>query len=194
MSLIVAGSRPGGPALALFSTLERWLTNGQLEVLIATASQAPVAGAARAGVRVLRAASGTTVPRLRAAGLEAARAPIVALTEDFCVPSPGWADALLDAHARVDAVAIGGPIDCTGGRATDWALTLVEYGRFFGSSSAGAVGHLPGTNVSYKAEALRAILGGLPTELVETTVHATLRDRGATLWRDPRAVMVDVND
>jgi len=37
---------------------------------------------------------------MRLAGVRAASAPLIALTEDFCVPSAGWAEALLDAHER----------------------------------------------------------------------------------------------
>ena len=37
-------------------------------------------------------------PPPRAAGVGAARAPLVGFTETHCFPEPGWAEALIEAH------------------------------------------------------------------------------------------------
>ena len=61
---------------------------------------------ARPGVAVLRAGGG--VSAARNAGVAATSAPVVAFTDDDCVPEPGWADALLQAIGGWDdAVAVG---------------------------------------------------------------------------------------
>src|SRR6185295_6477622 len=43
-------------------------------------------------------------PAARAAGVRAARAPIVAFVEDHSFPQPGWAEALIAAHQQDWAV------------------------------------------------------------------------------------------
>ena len=125
--------------------------------------------------------------------MRAAAAPLIALTEDFCAPADGWAEALLDARARVPALAIGGPIARRGGRAADWALTFVEYGRFFRREPEGDVFDLPAVNVAYDAGRLLEAIPPDATGLFEVQVHPRLRARGGRFWRVPAAVMFDEN-
>ena len=47
----------------------------------------------------------------RNAGWRAARAPFVAFTDDDCVPSPGWLEAMLEAHAQQPAALVQGRTD-----------------------------------------------------------------------------------
>lgn len=193
LSIVVAGSRASGPPAALFETLRSRLHDGSVEVIIATARPAPSNAPALDSIRELRHRARTSVPRLRSAGFAAARAPIVALTEDFCVPAERWVDALLAAHAEHGASTIGGPIERCEGRPVDWALTLLEYGRFFDRARRGAVTDLPGTNVSYDRARVERSLGEIPKLWIEVTVHERLRQLGEQLWCEPEAVMLDVN-
>ena len=193
LSVVVAGSRASGPPARLFEALEPELRSGRVEVVLASA-RAPASFGPRAGVRILGLPPGTTVPRLRAAGLREARAPIVALTEDFCVPCPEWASRMLAVHALPGVVAVGGPVRRTSGRARDWALTLCEYGRFLAEGRAGPVADFPGVNASYRLAGLEAALGEVPDEIFEVETHARLRAAGATMLWEPRAVVDDVND
>jgi hypothetical protein len=137
--------------------------------------------------------AGSTIPALRLAGIRRARASLIAVTEDFCAPVSGWAEALIAARDRVAAVAVGGPIARRGGGAADWALTLAEYGRFFRREPAGEVTDLPSINVAYDADRLRAVLPEDADGLFETQVHARLRAQGGRFWRVPGAVMLDEN-
>lgn len=195
LSLVIAGSSPAGPPAEAWEALAPHIADGTLEVILATAR--PEAGGREhpfpVGVRVLRLPSGATVPRLRSLGLESATAELVALTEDFCVPVDGWVTAVLAAHRRNEAAAVGGPIDRHGGTPGQWALTLCEYGRFFGSRPEGRVRDLPGANVCYRLPRLRRALGGIPEEFEEWRAHALLRQRGEVLWWEPRMIMLDRN-
>jgi glycosyltransferase involved in cell wall biosynthesis len=47
----------------------------------------------------------------RNTGIAHALAPIVAFTDDDCVPDEGWLQALLLAHSRPEVVGAGGPVD-----------------------------------------------------------------------------------
>ena len=189
LSVVVAGSRPEGPPPGLHRVLGPLARAGEMEVIIATARTDPEE--ARGYARVVPCKPGATIPAMRLAGVRAAVAPLVALTEDFCAPVEGWAESLLEARARTDAAVLGGPVTRGGGSAADWALTLIEYGRYFRREPEGTVEDLSSINAAYDAARLRAALGEDATELYEVEIHATLRAGGARFWRVPGAVMQD---
>jgi hypothetical protein len=115
----------------------------------------------------------------RAMAVRASRAPIVACTEDHCVPDAEWCARILDAHARWEAGAIGGAIDkTTPDDAEAWAAFLLEYGPFLPPLTAGPADRCSDCNVSYKRSALEAIAPVWSAAFRETSVHAALRDRG----------------
>jgi hypothetical protein len=130
---------------------------------------------------------------MRLAGLRASTGALVALTEDFCVPTAGWAEALLGAHGRQLAPVLGGPIARLSGTVADWALTLIEYGRFFQRDPEGPVADLPSINVAYDRQRLLAVLPPDAAGFFEVEVHARLRQGGHTFYRLPAAVMFDYN-
>lgn len=189
MSVVVAGSRPWGPPTELLRVLGPALQTGRIELLLATARDAVAPNTPN--TRVVKCPVGSTVPHMRLLGVRAARGGLVALTEDFCVPVPGWVDALIDAHRSAGAAAVGGPVARRSGSAADWALTLIEYGRFFRGEPEGTVGDLPSINVAYDATQLRAVLAADADGLFEVALHAQLRAAGARFWRVPDAVMFD---
>ena len=191
LSVVVAGSRPEGPTEALVAGLRALIQAGTVELLIATAR--PGARSPEPGVRVVNCATGATIPALRFAGVRAANAPLIALTEDFCAPADGWAEALLEARDRVGPAVLGGPIARRAGSAGDWALTFAEYGRFFRRGPEGEVPDLPSINAAYPAELLREALEDETEGVFEVRLHARLRERGKRFWRVPRAVMYDEN-
>jgi hypothetical protein len=174
----------------LFRNLAPLLQAGSIELLLATArSDAAISTAA---TRIIPCARDSTVPRMRLAGVRAAAAPLIAITEDFCVPAQGWAEALLEARRHVDAAVLGGPVARRNGTASDWALTLVEYGRFFRCEPEGEVEDLPSINIAYDCNRLRDALQGAEG-LFEMELHPALRARGERFWRVPNAVMLDEN-
>jgi hypothetical protein len=130
-----------------------------------------------------------TIPELRAAGVFAATAPVVALIEDHCLVAPGWADRLEAAHRDGHEVA-GGPIrNVVTDRIRDWAAFFCEYSAVMEPMPRGPVGGLPGMNVSYGPEALRAIDDLLREGRWETWLHPRLQQRGFELWCEPEAVV-----
>ena len=93
----------------------------------------------------------------RAAGVRAARAPIVAFVEDHCFPQQGWAAALIAAH-REPWAAVGPAIgNANPDSAVSWANLLIEYSPWMEPATAGAVEHLPGHNSSYKRNVLLGV-------------------------------------
>jgi GT2 family glycosyltransferase len=130
-----------------------------------------------------------TIPELRAAGVFAATAPVVALIEDHCLVTPRWAERLAAAHAAGHGVA-GGPIrNAATKRIRDWAAFFCEYSAVMDPMPAGPVAGLPGMNVSYDRRALAAIDDLLRAGRWETWLHPRLQERGFELWCEPDAVV-----
>ena len=140
-------------------------------------------------VRLLSFDEPMAIPELRAAGVFASSAPVVALIEDHCLVTSAWAGRLLAAHADGHAVA-GGPIrNVATQRLRDWAAFFCEYSAVMEPMPRGQVGSLPGMNVSYGREALAAIEDLLREGRWENWLHPRLRQRGFDLWCEPEAVV-----
>ena len=111
---------------------------------------------------------------MRTLAFEASTAPIVAVTEDHCVPAPGWARTLKTAfdEGGPELVAVGGTVvNGVTDRGLDWATYLCEYSFFSPPVVEGDSAVLPGMNVAYR----RSALEGVPRDLLtsgfwETTV------------------------
>ncbi len=130
-----------------------------------------------------------TIPELRAAGVFAAQAPVVALIEDHCLVTAGWSDRLLAAQADGHGVA-GGPIrNVVTDRIRDWAAFFCEYSAVMEPMPRGIVPGLPGMNVSYSRPALEAIDDLLREGRWEGWLHPRLQQRGFDLWCEPEAVV-----
>jgi glycosyltransferase involved in cell wall biosynthesis len=145
-------------------------------------------------VRLLSFDEPTPIPALRAAGIDAASAPYIAVIEDHCVARDGWAASLLAAHRKGRHV-VGGPVRNAGpGRLRDWAAFLFEYSAFMEHKPAGAVESLTGMNVSYDRHAVAAIEDLLRDGKWENWLHARLRERGLELYFDSGAILEHAKD
>lgn len=129
----------------------------------------------------------TNVPR--AAGIRAARAPLVALTEDHCFPDPTWAEALVRAHQGPWA-AVGPTIGLANPqRMISWANYLIQYAPWVQPAPSGPMDDLPGHNSSYKKAVLESFERDLETLFIaEGKLHADLRRRGLGLYMETEAV------
>ena len=63
-------------------------------------------------VRLIDCPADMSLPKMRTLAFEASSAPIVAVTEDHCVPAPGWAKTIKIAfdEGGPDLVAVGGTV------------------------------------------------------------------------------------
>ena len=133
-------------------------------------------------VRLIDCPAEMSLPEMRTLAYEASTAPIVAVTEDHCVPTPGWARTIKAAfdHGGQDLVAVGGSVvNGVTDTGLDWATYLCEYSFFSPPVAEGESEILPGMNVAYRRSALESV----PRELLtsgfwETTVHPLLLERG----------------
>lgn len=194
MTLVVAGSRPSGPSPELLAAIEGPLRAGAVRLVVASARPPVDAIAALDGVDWLEIESSeATIPRLRGRALAHAQGRWVAFTEDFCVPAPGWTEALLRRLEDTSAAAVGGPVDRRDGHPRDWALTFVEYGRCLAAPAAGPVERLPEINLAYDLETLQRHFGKRLDEVAPSAIDAALRGAGETFWYEPEMLMIDAS-
>lgn len=130
----------------------------------------------------------TSTSAARAAGVHAARAPLVAFAEDHCFPMDGWADALIEAH-RSPWAGVGPVVrNANPETATSWANLLLEYGPWLDPIPAGEYDHIPGHNSSYKRDVLLTCGDALPEILeAESILQWHLRGLGHCFAIEPAA-------
>ncbi len=158
-----------------------------LEVLVADRVGEPVRGAlrARAGVRLLEAPPGTTIPALRAMAFAAARADVVGVIEDHVIVPPDWAARMLAAH-REGAQVVGGAVEnAARERLVDVAAFLCEYSHCLVPPPAGPAPWVTGNNVTYRRRLLERFKGVIALGGWENLLHDAMRDAGVPLMSRP---------
>src|SRR5262249_43250013 len=128
-----------------------------------------------------------TPVQLAARALHEARGDLVLLTEDHCIPGPGWVGQLC-AALMPGRAAVGGVIETDSAISkADWAFWFVDYFRYWRPVSAGPSPTLSVCNVAYREEYLTQIAPLWADGFLETTVHEALRQRFGSLWIIPEA-------
>jgi hypothetical protein len=147
-----------------------------------------------AGVQIVQLASLSPTGPARAAGIRAARAPVVAFGEEHCFPEPTWAQALLDAH-RGDYAAVGPAMhNANPETVVSWADLIIGYGPWAAPVSRHEPEYLPGHNSSYKRAVLLEYGAALDTLMeAETVLMWDLRSKGHRLLLDPAAATAHMN-
>jgi hypothetical protein len=131
----------------------------------------------------------------KAAGARAARAPLVAFTENHSFPDPAWAETLINAHEAGEYAAIG-PVmrNANPGTAASWGAFLVFYGFALGDSRACEVESVPGNQSCYRRAFLVEGGAGLDEAFQsETTLQWELRSKGHRLLQHPGARVYHMN-
>ena len=135
-----------------------------------------------------------TYAELRAIGLRKSTGRIVAITEDHCIPGPGWCTQILRAHDAPHA-AVGGSVEKkVPDSSLNWAFYLADYLRYMNPIAVGPTHNLTDCNVSYKRTALDVIAPEWEREFHEPTIHAALRDHGQSLWLEPKIEVFQQRD
>jgi len=115
-----------------------------------------------AGIAVVEVASLSPLGAARAAGIRAARAPLVFLGETHSYPQAGWMQALQEAKAVGDWDAIAcGMINANPETRLSWAAFLADYGRWSATLPAGTIDEAPLHNSLYRRDVLLALGAGL---------------------------------
>jgi hypothetical protein len=165
--------------------------HGEMEIVFVSPAELDVPPEAMSGFQhwqTVRVPAWPSTAEARAAGVVAAESAVVAFVEDHCFPTPGWANALIEAHR--DGWAAVGPVilNANPSFTMSWANLLIEYGVWLHPREGGAASHLPGHNSSYKRDVLLAYGDRLAAMLeAESVLHWDLGARGFRLAIEPRA-------
>lgn len=126
---------------------------------------------------------------VRAVGVRAATAPIIAMTEEHSHPEPDWAEHLLAAYENGPWAAVGpGIVNANPESPISWANFLLEYGQWSDPVPACEPEHLPGHNCSYRRDLLLAYGEDLETMLeAESLIHWDLTAKGHRICMLPAA-------
>lgn len=107
-----------------------------------------------AGVRRVEVPSITPLRTARAAGVRAATAPVIAIGETHSFPYPGWAEALLQAHAGPWAVVVPGFHNANPESPLSWAAFMRDYGLWLNGLPARTIEVMPAYNTAVKRDVL----------------------------------------
>ena len=131
-----------------------------------------------------------TYAELRSAGMNAATSPLVALTEDHCVPQADWCKKILEAHAAGQYGSVGGAIEkLMPDGVLGWAFYLADYARYMNPIPEGPSAHLSDCNVSYRRAALEPLHDLWRVEFHERIMHHALHEANETLWFAPQVIV-----
>ncbi len=126
--------------------------------------------------------------RRTAAGLRIARGKICALLEDYGIPGPDWCDQVLLAH-QLPYPAIGGAVEHHGRGILNWAVYLLDFGRYQLPLLEGPAEYLTDVNISYKKKALERVKEVWMESYNEIRTNWALARSGMTLWRRPQIIV-----
>lgn len=134
-------------------------------------------------VRVIQVDRETTIPAMRARGIEQVSAPVVAILEDHVDVPPGWATRMHDLVANRGGV-VAGPVDDGSRRFTSRAAFLCEYSGALPPVVSGPRTGLPGNNTGYPTGVLPPHGELLSSGGWEDELHERLAGAGVSLWLD----------
>lgn len=193
LSVVVVAPYGFEPMARLIRYLAEQTVRERIEIVIVAPSLLELqlderAVACFGGHQVLEVGPITSLNWPRMAGVVAARAPIVVLTEDHCFPAPDWAEVLLRAHEGPYA-AVGPAVGLANPQYyRAWTNYLLQYGPWVQPTKGGEISDLPGHNSSYKRGLLLPYGERLGELLVaDTMLHWDLRRRGHRLYLEPDA-------
>jgi hypothetical protein len=130
----------------------------------------------------------------RAAGIRAASASIVVLSEDHSFPDPDWADALVKAHESGCAVAAPVLRNANPKSMISWANLLLEYYPWLDGTPDGEMSDLPGHNSAYNRDLLLSYGERLEAVLeVEAVVQREIIQSGHRMLLEPKAKTSHLN-
>jgi len=193
LSVVLVAPGGGASVRRTMRALRAQTISERLQMVIVVPSVAELGPemASAHGFAALRAVEvGPIVNRGQAAavGIQAATSPVVVLVEDHSYPEPGWASALLAAHAG-PWIGVGPAVEnANPASAVSRVVFWLSYIAMTGRQKAGPRRLLPWHNSAYKRDALFGYGESLGTLLAwEGNLQADLLSHGHQLYFEPAA-------
>ncbi len=201
LSVILVVQRDSELLRRVLRDLQKQSVASRLECVLVTRSATDLTDVSKdalggaLSVRSVEAGHVNTEGGAKAAGVSAARAPLVAFLEDHTFPDPTWAENLLQAHRR-DEFAVVGPVvhNANPTSGASWGCFLVYYGPYTWARAESEIEHLPANHSSYRRDLLLDYGSRLPDMLeAEAILHQDLLARGHRLFQEPSAKVYHLN-
>ena len=123
-----------------------------------------------------------------AAGVYRARGPAVVYVEEHSYPAPGWAEALIRAHAAPWAAVGPAVTNANPQTMVSWLTFFLDFGEWVAPGEPGRANSLASHQTSYKRDLLLSYGERLGQMLeTETALQYDLRARGHELFFEPAA-------
>ena len=153
----------------------------------------PEVGVGIGSLVIGRVANPAELPIGRAAGVRASTQPVIAIGETHAFPDPGYAEAILAAHAGPWA-SVGPEMANANPGGLSWAAMLMDYGAWIAPPAREEVADLPVHNGSFKREALLAYGDGLVAAFErDAQINGELVAGGGRLLIEPAARVRHLN-
>ena len=195
--VLVVGEKRRNAVYALQSILQQSLIN-RIEVLVVDCGDAditPLPGSDHPSVRVLHVLQQVSFGEARAQAVQQARSPIVAFLEEHCTAFPGWAEALVSAHAGPWAGVGGEVYNATAGKGISDAIYLMGYIHWTPPAKRGEDPLLASHNSSYKRKVLLSYGDSLPILLIsEPVLQWKMCADGHRLFVEPEVKFMHINE
>jgi len=191
ISVVVASHDASGVIADCLDALLNQTGGPSLEIIVADSSSDGTARLIRSTypqVHLLHDEVSRSVAELRGIGIATATGAIIAILDPYSIAAPDWARSVAMAHARQPDPVIGGSVglhEPCRRSLLEWALYFNEYGLFMPPVSCGPAGIVPGSNVSYKRDALFDGDRVRYPVFWKTFVNQGLERKGHRLWLDP---------
>jgi hypothetical protein len=151
-------------------------------------------GSEHASVRCLQRPDLNDVSSASAEAVRQARGEIIAFLEDHSYPSPGWAEAVIEAYNRPVAMVNYAFIDTEPQTYLSRSFLMTEYGRWMAPVRPGPILIAASNNISYRREVLLRFEDRLEDWLkVEYLMHRRIRELGGIVWLEPMAIVAHEN-
>lgn len=170
----------------------------RMEVLIidcVSTGTPPLPGSDHVSVRVINESRDINFEAGMMIGIRQARAPIVALLEEHCIPLPGWARAMVEAHQEPWGAVCGEVINGNPGLGPSNAEFLATRNiRWQSPAERGQLPMIDGHNSAYKRDILLSYGDQLELMLrTEAVLLFKMQDDGHKLLLEPAAKYIHVN-
>ncbi len=140
-------------------------------------------------VTLIRRPADESVPDLRRFGIQAARAPHVAIIEEHCVARADWIATLLRC-AREPVAATGGVVaDAAYARRMDWAVYFTEYNSYMPPGNRGETRDMCVANCVYRRDVLLRYLPAAGSGYWEAGLNHTMLAAGEHFRTEPELVV-----
>lgn len=137
-------------------------------------------------VKRLTCSRDTSLPAMRTQALKRAEGRFIIVTEDHCVPAGDWLENFFAEFKKAppETVAVGGCVkNGVADSAFDRATYFCEYGAFAEPVVEGRTSNLPGMNIAYRHEVLKAFDSeALERGFWESTIHPELLKNGQLFY------------